>query len=346
MHAGPPVAEAKSTLSAGRSRTAFEAGDVVDGNEPSVMRHTPVRKAVAPVIFFSAGCTPVQLERLSEAAANIIDFIEFMIGFEWIARWGKVVRRAISGLRLPEQRWLSLPLMGEGSAADWISNTGHVWEGWSRHALFSCPREIKESLLHQVGAEAMKKASRGTSDVHWWSRELFQLVLSSCERSAFWECVPTTLRIIQEGPARNALQTGERHSGSLQRGGVVATPTCAHGHFTSFLVNSFPKLRQVRRVENVLCIQTFGGGRITIGVTVDFLGQVCPVGGGTYLWDDFGEGCETCLGLFILEDFGINTSGISQKERAHEVFVFKRIGLSGDFEKRCLQQDHARHREL
>ena len=180
----------------------------------------------------------------------------------------------------------------------------------------------------------MKKASRGTSDVHWWSRELFQLVLSSCERSAFWECVPTTLRIIQEGPARNALQTGERHSGSLQRGGVVATPTCAHGHFTSFLVNSLPKLRQVRRVENVLCIQTFGGGRITIGVTVDFLGQVCPVGGGTYLWDDFGEGCETCLGLFILEDFGINAIGICQKERAHEVFVFKRIGLSGDFEKR------------
>ena len=88
MHAGPPVAEAKSTLSAGRSRTAFEAGDVVDGNEPSVMRHTPVRKAVAPVIYFSAGCTPVQLERLSEAVAKLIDFIEIMIDFEWTTRWG------------------------------------------------------------------------------------------------------------------------------------------------------------------------------------------------------------------------------------------------------------------
>ena len=100
MHAGPPVAEAKSTLSAGRSRTAFEAGDVVDGNEPSVMRHTPVRKAVAPVIFFSAGCTPVQLEGLSEALANIIDFIVILIDFEWTTRSDEVLRRAISGLRL------------------------------------------------------------------------------------------------------------------------------------------------------------------------------------------------------------------------------------------------------
>jgi hypothetical protein len=81
------------------------------------------------------------------------------------------------------------------------------------------------------------------------------------------------------------------------------------------------------------------------GVTIDFLGHVCPVGGGMYLWEDFGEGCETCLGLFILEDFGINAIGICQKERAHEVFVFKRIGLSGDFEKH-VQRAHAWHREL
>ena len=97
------------------------------------------------------------------------------------------------------------------------------------------------------------------------------------------------------------------------------------------------------RVENVLRIPTFGGGHDTIGVTIDFPGHVCSVSGEKYVWKDFAEGCERCLGLFILEDFSTNASGTCQKDRVLEVFAFECRCLSGDFEKRdgFGKMDHA-----